>query len=425
LEQAFMYFMQGAEKGDTLAQYRYAVLLAKKREYAQAIYWYQQAAAKGHAGAQVNLGIMHMEGRGLPVDWREALRCFEENSENAKALYYMGVIFQEAKGGVEKNIPQAIACLEKAAQKGFSAAYTRLGYIYASKDERFRDYPKAMDCLTRAADLGETQACLSMSGHYYVGKEVAKNDAKAHQYLIMITQDMKGPEQAHFLRGLLESSGKGGFNRNIPSAIRHLNNAKGLWAADCVLGVFKKAQKVLKQTQDRGDAHSLFMEEMVSHPPEFFEAVKERIKGMPFPDGLNFFGEKLQDLEGMNCEFVESTLKSEAIEELFLTLLTPSTEGAVVTVEKVGALFEQLIAEVSKLNLAAIAWVSTFLQLGIIGPVAFCGFDIQSDRYHLYEMLEKLLTQRSEITEEEFQRKLKHIQVTQYKEFGKKIASSS
>ncbi len=64
---------------------------------AQAAEWYRRAADKGHAGAQMNLAMMYLDGQ-----------------------------------GVARNVPQAVAWYEKAADGGDAIAMFSLGSIYES-----------------------------------------------------------------------------------------------------------------------------------------------------------------------------------------------------------------------------------------------------------------------------------------------------
>jgi hypothetical protein len=61
-----------AQSGDANAQFWLGVMylegLGVPQDYAQAISWYRKAAAQGHAHAQFNLGLMYDYGQGVPQD---------------------------------------------------------------------------------------------------------------------------------------------------------------------------------------------------------------------------------------------------------------------------------------------------------------------------------------------------------------------
>ena len=59
------------------------------------------AAAQGHADAQCNLGVMHFDGEGGPVDFAEARRLCGLATEqgNAKAQCVLGSMHHDGEGG--------------------------------------------------------------------------------------------------------------------------------------------------------------------------------------------------------------------------------------------------------------------------------------------------------------------------------------
>ena len=64
-----------AEAGDIEAQYNLGVYAAGRgvsQDAAEAVTWFRRAAEQGHAGAQLNLGLMYAAGRGVPQDNVEA-----------------------------------------------------------------------------------------------------------------------------------------------------------------------------------------------------------------------------------------------------------------------------------------------------------------------------------------------------------------
>ena len=52
-----------------------------KRDYAEAVWWYQKAAAKGHDSAQDNLGTMNNSGQGVILDYTEAVRWYQKAAD--------------------------------------------------------------------------------------------------------------------------------------------------------------------------------------------------------------------------------------------------------------------------------------------------------------------------------------------------------
>lgn len=51
--------------------------LGVAHDYKQAAAWYRKAAVQGHAGAQINLGVMYADGQGMAQDFVEAHKWFD------------------------------------------------------------------------------------------------------------------------------------------------------------------------------------------------------------------------------------------------------------------------------------------------------------------------------------------------------------
>ena len=62
--------------------------------------WYQLAAEQGDASAQANLGVMYVNGEGVPEDDREAVRWFRLAAEqgDASAQFNLGVAYYNGEG---------------------------------------------------------------------------------------------------------------------------------------------------------------------------------------------------------------------------------------------------------------------------------------------------------------------------------------
>eukprot|EP00013_Stygamoeba_regulata_P017405 CAMPEP_0177668222 /NCGR_PEP_ID=MMETSP0447-20121125/22628_1 /TAXON_ID=0 /ORGANISM="Stygamoeba regulata, Strain BSH-02190019" /LENGTH=75 /DNA_ID=CAMNT_0019174679 /DNA_START=300 /DNA_END=526 /DNA_ORIENTATION=- len=70
--------MDAAEKGDAQAaiQGGKEVLTIRDcvdQDFEEAADWFRKAAEQGHVGAQYNMGVMYLDGEGLPMDVGEAV----------------------------------------------------------------------------------------------------------------------------------------------------------------------------------------------------------------------------------------------------------------------------------------------------------------------------------------------------------------
>ncbi len=95
------------------------------QDYAEAVRWYQLAAAQGHAVAQFNLGVMFERGVGVAQDNAEAFKWFKLAAENrnADAQYKLGEMFRYGKG-VNKNNKEAKNGMNLQRHRGMNALST-------------------------------------------------------------------------------------------------------------------------------------------------------------------------------------------------------------------------------------------------------------------------------------------------------------
>ena len=70
------------------------------QDYVEAIKWYRLAAEHGDAGAQLRLGSMYANGQGVPQDYAEAARWYSEAAEqgNALAQVNLGGMYAHGQG---------------------------------------------------------------------------------------------------------------------------------------------------------------------------------------------------------------------------------------------------------------------------------------------------------------------------------------
>ena len=151
---------QKASAGDSEAQYvcgstayvmRNDVAGKKDSSINQAVYWYTKSADQGNAKAQVNLGVMYLNGIGIEKDTSKAVKLFSSASEkdNAMAQYYLGQAYLHGDG-IEMNENKSFVLFKKSAEQGEVNAQTALGFAYGlgkgveiNKKEAIRWFRKA------------------------------------------------------------------------------------------------------------------------------------------------------------------------------------------------------------------------------------------------------------------------------------------
>ncbi len=91
----------------------------QKKDYAAAVKEWRPLAEKGDAPSQFNLGLLYVDGLGVPQDYNQALSWFERSAQQdyEKAQLNLGAMYGGGKG-VKRDYVQAYKWLNVCAAKG-------------------------------------------------------------------------------------------------------------------------------------------------------------------------------------------------------------------------------------------------------------------------------------------------------------------
>ena len=117
-------------------------------------------AEQGDADAQFNLGVRYAAGRGVPLDWAEAVRWYR-----------------------------------LAAEQGFANAQFVLGIMYANGEGVRQDDAGAVRWFRRAADQGDASVQISLGFMYANGRGVPQDDVNAHMWLNLAAVQSSGGDR--------------------------------------------------------------------------------------------------------------------------------------------------------------------------------------------------------------------------------------
>ena|ERR1700690_2274003 len=103
----------------TAADFSAGLNAYQKKDYAAAVKEWRPLAEKGDAPSQFNLGLMYVDGLGVPQDYNQALSWFERSAQQdyAKAQLNLGAMYAGGKG-VKRDFIQAYKWLNICAAKG-------------------------------------------------------------------------------------------------------------------------------------------------------------------------------------------------------------------------------------------------------------------------------------------------------------------
>lgn len=178
--EALKWFDKAAAAGNFVAQlnlaryYRHGI--ATDRDYAKALYWFGKAAEQNFEVAQNDLGDMYRKGEGIDVDYEKALFWFNKAAEQGyfDAQCNLGDMYCKGEG-VSMDYEKAIFWFEKAAEQDHLVAQYYLGFIYY-EEEPVKDDTKALYWFGKAADRGLSVA------QYYLGEMYRKGEGTNVDY---------------------------------------------------------------------------------------------------------------------------------------------------------------------------------------------------------------------------------------------------
>jgi len=126
------------------ADFRKGLDAAQRGDYATALREWKPLAEQGDASAQLNLGVMYHNGKGVPKDDREAVKWFRLAAEqgNAPAQSLLGLMYDEEEG-VPKDDKEAVKWYRLAAEQGLADAQFNLGFMYGKGEGVPKDYVEA------------------------------------------------------------------------------------------------------------------------------------------------------------------------------------------------------------------------------------------------------------------------------------------
>lgn len=237
-ERAYHLYLQAAKQNHAAAAYRVAVCneigAGTRREPPRAFAFYRKSASLGDTSAMYKLGMVLLSGGlGQPPNPREAVawlrRAAEQADEdNPHALHELGLLHELPDSQIVPYDPAyARNLFTKAAQLGYTQSQYKLGQCYeygslaCSVDPR-----KSIAWYTRAAEKGDAEAELALSGWYLTGSEGVLKQSDSEAYLWARRAANKGLSKAEYAVGYYAETGIG-VKQDIELAKRWYMRAAG------------------------------------------------------------------------------------------------------------------------------------------------------------------------------------------------------
>jgi len=153
------------------------------QSYEQAGFWYRKAADQGNLKAMHNLALLYLEGKGTPKNEQEGYRLIRKAAElgDPKSAALLGILLCNGTG-IAPDPTTGKVWLEKGVKAGNPESMLALGQMdLKEKDPSVKQ--SGRDLILRAADLGNTNACLQAGRMISLGYDGAPGDKKrAEEY---------------------------------------------------------------------------------------------------------------------------------------------------------------------------------------------------------------------------------------------------
>ena len=227
VQKILVLYKEAATRGHLEAAVRLGDCYAQGRgvevDYQQAVEWYQKAAVQDNAEAAFRLGECYAQGHGVEVDYQQAVEWYRKAAakDNAEAEVRLGECYVQGHG-VEVDYQQAVGWYQKAAVQDNAEAAVRLGDCYANGIGIQVDYRKAAAWYRKAAEQGNAEADFRLGQCYANGNGVQQDYTKAVEYYRKAAE--QGSAEAQFQLCNCYANGNG-VQQDYKKAIEWLEKA--------------------------------------------------------------------------------------------------------------------------------------------------------------------------------------------------------
>ncbi|KAG1778670.1 hypothetical protein EV702DRAFT_1094565 [Suillus placidus] len=220
-ERAYHLYLQAAKQNHAAASYRVAVCneigAGTRRDPQRASAFYRKAASLGDTAAMYKLGMILLLGSlGEQKNPREAInwlkRAAEQaDEENPHALHELAMLHEMPNSQLVIHDPAyAKSLYEQAARLGYTQSQYKLGQCYEYGTLTCPVDPRrSIAWYTKAAEKGDAEAELALSGWYLTGSEGVLKQSDSEAYLWARKAANKGLSKAEYAVGYYAEVGIG------------------------------------------------------------------------------------------------------------------------------------------------------------------------------------------------------------------------
>jgi TPR repeat protein len=198
-DEALKWFEQAAQRGFAPAQVNLAVLYTNgwgtTVNYGKALHWLQMATDQKYPGAYFDLGVLYLEGKGVRQDYAKSVELFRKGAEAGDTSAESNLGFMYDRGlGVAQNLAEAAAWYRRAADQGSAMGENNLADLYLRGEGVPQDDGLAFALFKQAAAQGHTGAQIKLGYMYAEGRGTTKDPEAAYMWITAATSagDLRG-----------------------------------------------------------------------------------------------------------------------------------------------------------------------------------------------------------------------------------------
>lgn len=165
------YFTKSAMLGNASAQIQLGIMCVEgrgmPRHYREAFRWFRAASEQNDPEGHCYLGLLYAYGQGVPQDWPSAEQHWVKAAVggNAESMYFLGLLHY---AGIERPVSntEAVAWFEKSARDGYAPAAHAMGAMHRAGEHPGANAPDALHWFQVAADHGYGPSLYALGSHY-------------------------------------------------------------------------------------------------------------------------------------------------------------------------------------------------------------------------------------------------------------------
>lgn len=232
-DKAYELYNKAAKMDHAEAGYRVAVCnelgAGTKKDTQKALSWYRRAAHLGDVSAMYKLGMISLKGYlGQPKSFAEAVTWLQRaadkaDSDTPHAVHELGLLYERVDNldmsavnevgtatVIQRDERRAFELFLKAAKLGYPPSQFRLGCSYEYGTLGCNIDPKrSIAWYSKAAEKGEPESELALSGWYLTGSEGILQQSDTEAYLWARRAAEKGLAKAEYALGYFSEVGIG------------------------------------------------------------------------------------------------------------------------------------------------------------------------------------------------------------------------